>query len=351
MGRIINKVAGVGLGLGLAYGAVGVLDAFNKIPGCLFPNPKDCLPEGQQAPAEAAIGDMNIESEDLTGTVVTQTIGEVTMRIGGDKSVFKYDSKSHWDISGPLPFVDDDTDAWLYWNGNGKQTQSVVYNPCFKLEDDYTNITAAHPEQLSHGSNFQEPTEATNNTVDYRVDVIEEPGPDHGKIRKITIDAGFLDTCFVRVPNTPANQLIWTNSKRNQGMFGSTEAATFRWMVDELVTKYAASQSCPESVLDMAAVESTLEAAVIGRLVLKYPDHAANIGQAVKNDLVEVNILPPEARRAHYQRIFNATQDKIRGMDESFKNPRNGKRYKLEKPTLGNFAVKECAVSKPFTAQ
>ncbi|HTE22878.1 MAG TPA: hypothetical protein VK674_07645 [Candidatus Limnocylindria bacterium] len=345
-----TKIAGaavlVGGGLFMGYGALQDAECLGETigMGAGDPNLLACAPEfslGQQTPAHAEFGDLNVQAHELTGKAEILSLGEVTILIGGDRSTFDWDD--------PQLIDSPDIDATLYWNRDGDKTTSVLFNPCIKLSDDYEEgINPNAVSEIGADGTAVEPSGPAG-TVEYAVDVVDTParaeqtGKPIGTPLSVRVNAGILDSCFGRIPNTPENNSVWAPDHDNQTQFGGAEEATFRWQQNQLILHYALREACGESELNMDAVEQRVAEAVIGDIVLR-PDvniEETQLRQLWEGDEFDVMIQPPDVRREFYEKQFEDVKDQIADMKESFPDE-DGDTHSLEKPDFGSFEVTEC---------
>lgn len=330
-GNFMNKVISIGVVCGIGWVGLGILKSqYEWVPDCAFPNPFDCVPSGKLGPARAEFGDMSVDSEDITGTVQARTFGEITMQIMVEESTFDYDDDSLFDYAG-------DIDATVYYNHDSDTLTEVVYNPCIIIDDgeEAPEAQAEHPYTGEAGITFNEPLEAPRTEINYVVDL----DPTGTNIERVMVESGYLDACYVRIPNTPGNQDLWTNHHSNQTSFGSTQLATFRWMMDELITQYAASEACPEQLIPPAQVEEAIKELVIGDFIISHPNQEISI----RNTEWDMDIQGPEVRQGQRREELANTREEFESMDRSFENE-NGDDFPLKHPTIGNFETYACAL-------
>jgi len=341
MGKLLN-VAAAGVLLAGAYTVVeGVPDCLRQgqVQECLtpdIPGLPNILPDGKTG---ARIGNLVIASEVVTDTAQIKVFGEVRVNVNGQQSTFDFDAERYG-----FPYNRPGVDATMFWNASGKG-QDVIYNPCLKEKDSYTDTEFPDTTQTRTGlsDNVVTPTKA----ITYKLST----NPD-GTVNEVTVDAGFLDACFMRTPNTENNQLLWStpaNRLSNRG-FGDVEEATFRWAMQRLVEDYAKSQAGPAGLLNIDAVKLSIQQAILGDLVAKNPRQASLYAKVMEEGKIKVNLAGPEVRRKYYEARFEETKAEFSAMDRSFPDPANkGRRYKLEERKLGTFAVRPFEIKTPIS--
>lgn len=333
------------VGVGVAVAGLAIYNNFDNLPECVkSPGWDACMPDadiGRQAAADTDIGDFEKVFEDQTGTVAVQTFGEVAIGIGGTKSTLDYDEKSLWDFAG-------DVDATMYWNRRGDSVQKILYNPCIRTDEDYSNAGGELPKTIDGKNPGAEPRQAPSSVLNYKIDVVER-GDNAGKVSGVTVNSGVLDTCYVRMDEGPENYLNFTYNGSNQTSVGTHEDATFRWMVNSLALAYAKAEACPEEVVDMEAVREKIARTVLGDAVAAYPELAQELAKAHDEGKFDVKILSPQFRSSYYRKQLAKLAKEIDNRERSFPNERQDNETYPMNASIGGFKVTKCSVSEPVS--
>jgi hypothetical protein len=330
----VAAVVGVGLALGAVqmYGDLGECGRSITQGGI-----EGCMPNLGGPSGSAEIGDIEVKSQNLTGIAQIATYGEVTVTLGGEESEFKYDD-AWWRTT---PFL---TDARLFWNRKGKGTYNVIYNPCIKNSNDYT-------EPISDKMNLNQKIDETpGRAVSYNV----VPNAKQG-VKEVDIDAGTLDACFLRPGTDPSNDL-WSTPNGlihfNRHQFGSIEEKTARWMISSLTEAITLANACPQKVLNTDAVKDNIKGVVFAAAVKKYPQYKQSLTKLYTEspDKFKVDLDPPSSRQDYYRNKLDGLRGRIASMDKTLPDNK-GKRHDMHRPKIGNLSVKNCTAAQAVGAK
>jgi len=330
--------------LGGLYAAGGIVSRmFDEVPDCIFPNPFSCAAElSEDHPQKTEYGGMDVVAEEVSGTASYITYGEVRVSVDGEQSTADFDNPDWWeDFAG-------DVDATMYAFSEEGQVMTLVYNPCIKKSDDYSGTTTdINPSEDKNSVGGEQPAGSPSGSLSYEV-AFHQSGPEVGTVQSVSVDAGILDACFMRIEETPENAAVFNYDNDNQTQFGDAQDITFRYDVRKLATLYAASEACPENVIDLEAVRDDLARTALGDMSAEHPEQATLFANAYNQGLFEVSVDGPENRRVLRTAEFNEFIAEVKARDETLPDAQ-GNTWGMITPEFGNFVVGSCGQTvQPF---
>lgn len=257
----------------------GVAAATEGIGGAI-----GCLANGvfDTMNSSASVEQIELKSQDITDKSLNMTFGEISMRMGGTATLIW---EQPWYDN--IPFYNDTVRKY---NAGNKNTTEVVALVCTRLGDDYEKELVVNAAD--------DPDGKKQSTIKVDVDVSD----DGLSINSVNINAGLLDYCAPHVAQTQQNANLWDEDTRfiRDGGFGDKEWGAYVFMMQDLITKAAMAQACPEADFNLEAIKTRIKTYVIGALSTNEVQ-AAQVAKADAEGKVTVTLGSPADRIAYYQ--------------------------------------------------
>lgn len=337
-GAAIVTMGAVALGAYEFRGDIGkAMRCLGDLRGCIVGGAH--IPEVGQG-ASAKFGNLDVQSQELSGTASNITFGDVSERIGGTPS--KLDYHASWLQGLEYLWVVDGT---VFWNESGQGSTEMLYEPCLRLSNDYRK--AAAPASVDSNGNTAHDTTGKNFNapISYSTSTYTS-GPLKGDIA-VNIDAHTLDACYMRPALSQDNTKMIGANNSTQRNIPKAYINTFTYMMDKVLTDYALSQSCPEEVSQIPAIKDEVKKIVLGAMEAKYTDASTvnAIKAAYDGGRFYVKIDSPAARQQYYRNQLHNDITSFSQRTKTFPEMDGGKTHDMDRPKFGNFQQYSCSAA------